>query len=320
MIAILGSGFGLYGYLPALTGGCGQNVVLPEKYRSRLSERPELSPFTDRVQWAEDEAAALRSADGVVIALRPSDQAEWASECLTLSNLKYLLLEKPLASSPEAAATLDYELDRSRKVIRVGYTFAYTAWGRQLLDACPRTREKARLSIEWSFPAHYHTFDLRNWKRFTASGGGAIRFYGIQLIALLAKIGYCDVIFSRSFGPSAEELFRWTALFEGPTLPQCEIMVDTTAPVGKFCVDLQPRNGPRLDGFLLEQSDPFASRAEAGQSEELDRRVPILVELCRTAWQPSMDESSWYKATIDLWRVTEEKTRFEMSGEKMVGT
>ena len=48
MFAIRGSGFGLYGYLPALVG-CGRRVVLPERYRARFAERPELAPFANEV-------------------------------------------------------------------------------------------------------------------------------------------------------------------------------------------------------------------------------------------------------------------------------
>lgn len=47
-IAILGSGFGLYGYLPALVAHCVQRVVLPERYRQRLEERSELAQYASQ--------------------------------------------------------------------------------------------------------------------------------------------------------------------------------------------------------------------------------------------------------------------------------
>ena len=72
--AILGSGFGLYGYLPALQAlGC--RVVLPLRYRSIIENRAELSGFAERIGWAADDTDAIDQADAVVVARRPADQS-----------------------------------------------------------------------------------------------------------------------------------------------------------------------------------------------------------------------------------------------------
>lgn len=314
MIAILGSGFGLYGYLPALVGGCGQRVVLSERYRARFCERPELARFAGDVQWERDEATALDCADGVVLALRPIEQSEWIPRCLARPNIERLLLEKPLASSPEAAAALFRELTRSRKVIRMGYTFRYTAWAKRMRDALGTARESRPLSIQWNFLSHHFRNDLRNWKRFNVSGGGAIRFYGIQLIALLAEIGYRDVIWSRSSGKSVHEVEKWSASFAGPGLPECDIAVDTRAVVDKFGVELLSNSSPERHTVFANLIDPFDSTGGACQSGKLDSRVSMLSRLCRSLWEQSSSENVWYEATIELWRRVEEQTRFEMSG------
>ena len=112
MIAILGSGFGLYGYLPALIDGCAERVVLPERYRTRFCERPELARFTSNVQWRHNETKVLDCASGVVLALQPNNQSEWIPQCLARTNIERLLLEKPLAQSPKIAIDLFNELYR----------------------------------------------------------------------------------------------------------------------------------------------------------------------------------------------------------------
>jgi predicted dehydrogenase len=310
VIAILGSGFGLYGYLPALVKGCGQRVVLSERHREPFQKRPELARFADNVQWARDEASALDCADEVVLALQPSQQSEWIPRCLARPNLARILVEKPLAPSPEAAAELLEELDRSSKVIRIGYTFRYTDWGQRLRAALKQTEEGGRVLIQWSFLAHHFRHDLRNWKRFTDSGGGAVRFYGIQLMALLAELGYQVVISSHTFGESVDVIEKWTASFRGPGLPECEVAVDTRSVVEKFSASfLGSAKEPGL--VFAELNDPFESGANDESSEELDRRVPALSRLCRSLWEESVDEKKWYKATIDLWRSVEERTSFE---------
>jgi hypothetical protein len=312
VITILGSGFGLYGYLPALVVECSQRILLPERYRSRFCERPELARFSKNVQWERDEATALDRSDGAVLALRPVDHMEWIPQCLARNNIKGLVLEKPLAISPEAATMLFGHLIRSRKAIRMGYTFRYTEWGKWILEAMITSKESKSLSIHWSFLAHHFRYDLRNWKRYNSSGGGAIRFYGIQLIALLAEIGYRDVILSQSFGISLDEIEKWTASFTGPALPVCDIVVDTRTAVGQFYVKLLSNSGNEQNTVVVNLTDPFDSIGEESQWRGFDRRVPILSHLCRSLWDQSINEYAWYEATIKLWCRIEEKTRFEM--------
>jgi predicted dehydrogenase len=309
VIAILGSGFGLYGYLPALVKGCGQRVVLSERHREPFHERRELARFADDVQWERDEASVLDRADGVVLALQPSHQSEWIPRCLIRHNLECILVEKPLAPSPEAAGALLEDLARSGKVIRIGYTFRYTDWGQRIRAALKQAGESRRLFIQWSFLAHHFRHDLRNWKRFTDSGGGAIRFYGIQLIALLAELGYEVVISSHTFGNSIDVIEKWTASFRGPGLPECEVAVDTRSAIEKFGASFF--NSAREPGTVLaDLIDPFESTTTAGW-EGLDRRVPSLSRLCRSLWEQTTAEDVWYKATIDLWRSVEERASFE---------
>ncbi len=301
MIAILGSGFGLYGYLPALVEGCGISVVLPEKSRARYLERPELARFAGDIQWEANESKALDHANGAVIALRPDDQAHWIPLCLQRSNLECLLLEKPLASSPGAAADLCRELSRSDKIIRMGYTFRYTNWGEQLGKSLGKAAKDDSVSIQWNFLAHHFRHDQSNWKRSTASGGGALRFYGIQLIAFLAYLGYRDIHSSRTYGASPDQVEKWTTSLTGEGLPDCRLEVDSKATSDSFRVDLSGIT-------LVDLNNPFAN----DKSDGLDRRVPVLTRVCQTLWEPSVNETSWYAETVELWRRIEGKTLFEI--------
>jgi hypothetical protein len=312
MISILGSGFGLYGYLPALIGGCAQRIVLPERYRACFFERPELERFIGNVQWVPNENVALDSADGVVIALRPINQSEWIFRCLTRSNIERLLLEKPLAHSPEVAEKVFDSLVRSRKVFRIGYTFRYTAWGKQILKILGSKRESGLFIIHWSFLAHHFRHKLHNWKRFNTAGGGAIRFYGIHIIALLAEIGYCDVTVSLTFGASSDEIEKWTAIFVGTSLPECEVVVDTKSTKGEFRVEhVSNSNGVLENTVFANLSDPFELRGDVYELGKDDRRVPILSQLCCSLWEEDENEYEWYHAAIKLWLSVESKTQFQ---------
>ena len=314
MFAVLGSGFGLYGYLPALVDGCAQTVVLPERYRTSFEQRRELSRFSKSVRWEESEQAALERAHGIVIAKRPSDQSEWIPRCLARPNLERLVLEKPLASSPEAAAATLALLIRSRRMFRIAYTFRYTWWGQRLLHAFSPAPTSGSLFIRWDFLSHHSRHGLNTWKRFVSMGGGVIRFYGIHIIALLAELGYRDVRRSEAFGRAEDELDRWTAVFEGAGIPDCEVAVDSTSAVGTFQVGLSsdPSLHPDTRSFAA-LIDPFDRDSGSSDPDGIDRRVPVLSRLCLSLWDDRSSEPSVheiYEAAGSLWRRTEEVTRF----------
>jgi hypothetical protein len=309
MMAIFGSGFGLYGYLPALIDGCGARVVLPERYRTRFCERIELERFSSNVQWEQNEGKVLDCANGVVLALQPTNQIQWIHECIARTNIELLMLEKPLAHSPVVAKNLFDDLIRSGKVFRIGYTFRYTEWGKQLRSMLGANSENRFLKIRWSFMAHHFRHDFHNWKRFNSAGGGAIRFYGIHIIALLSEIGYRNVTLSRVTGTSPDEVEKWVAIFEGSGLPECEVIVDTKSNVSEFKIEIISNSNGLSDSTIFTNlSDPFESKNNIYKLDKLDQRVPIIIQLCRSLWVKCANEYEWYEATLQLWTNVEDKT------------
>ena len=311
MFTILGSGFGLYGYLPALVDGCGEQVTLPERYRSRLQARPELVQLESRVRWSPDENAALDESDGIVIALPPERQAQWLPECIARANLRRLILEKPLASSPEIAQELAAELVRKRKSFRLGYTFRFTDWGQWwLANGAVIRRSGQEIWLAWNFLAHHFRNDLQNWKRHHSTGGGALRFYGIQVIALLADMGYCDVTASQAFAVAGDEIERWTARFSGGGQPDCTVTLDSRSEENRFVIRQGPASSGPVAGAIADLSDPFETRGDPAPLSHIDRRIPLLVRVARSLEE---DDSRWhqyYDAATKLWSLTESRTTF----------
>ena len=306
MFAILGSGFGLYGYLPALVG-LGERIALPQRYRDRFNSRPELAAFAPNVEWVPTEREALNRATGVVLAVRPNDQCEWLLHCLALPHITSLVLEKPIATTPEAAATLLGALKQSHKLFRVGYTFRYADWAPHLRDSVV-ANPRAPLFIEWSFLAHHFRYNLRNWKRFSAAGGGAIRFFGIHIIALLAELGYRDLEDSVAFGLDPDEIERWTATFVGEHRPLCMVAINTRDSSSYFRIATSAN--AVQDQVLVHQHDPFQFKADYSELR-IDARVKVLREVCQSLWQDETNHHERQFATIALWRQVELKTQFK---------
>lgn len=314
MIGILGSGFGLYGYLPALVEARGESILLPTRYRVPFFNRVELRRFASSVRWGGSDISVVDSVAVLVLALEPSRQMELIPRCIASSNIERLLLEKPLAPSPAVAIELFESLLHSQKAFRIGYTFRYTGWGQQLLDLLGSQCHSGSLLIRWNFMAHHFRHSLRTWKSLESAGGGAVRFYGIHIIALLAEIGYRNVKLSRTLGASQNEPEQWMAVFEGANLPMCEVIVNTKSNMHEFKVEYSPSLNPRFAPYVLtDLMDPFDSNNDVPTSNQSDRRLSVLVKLCQALWSPTAHEYSWYRASLDLWADAEKNNQFEHS-------
>jgi predicted dehydrogenase len=292
MFAIVGSGFGLYGYLPALVEAFGEPVLLPEAYRAKVEARPELGPYLASIRWAADTRAALAQATGAVVATPPARQLEVAAQCLALSGLTSLVLEKPLAPSPAAATKLLGALRASGKRYLVGYTLLHTRWHERL--AWPASGEVA---ITWSFMAHHFARDLHNWKRVHAEGGGVLRFFGVHLLALLARHGYRDVRQSSFAGSNPAAPERWLAVFAGEGVPDCRVDVDSRSTTSAFRIEAA--GAPPL----VDLADPYAAEPLA----QGDRRVGVLKRFLGTL-PSAAGEQAFYEDVNRLWQRAEDAT------------
>ena len=306
--AVIGSGFGLYGYLPALASS-GKKVILPRRYQARLEARAELAGFVPAVRWARDETEALANADGAVIALRSEDQPLWIARCIANDRIAQVLLEKPLAPNPAAGARLIADLLRAKTTFRIAYIFRQTPWGKALLEALLHARSGAA-TLQWRFTAHHFVHDLRNWKRFHAQGGGAIRFFGIHAIALLAELGYERVERSDATGASADEVDRWSAVFVGSNRPDFHLLIESRSAEKEFSV--RCNSDTKTEEVSFAMRDPFCALGDA--KSNLDRRIPILREVLQSLSDGNARWVELYERTNSLWREVEERTMIKGTG------
>jgi predicted dehydrogenase len=294
--AIFGSGFGLYGYVPALISGCSQAVCLPERYRVTITARADVRRFEDAIDWRCDDGEALNKADAVVISRRPVDQLEMIRVCVGKTNVRAMLLEKPLAVSPRLAAEALDLLEASGKAFRIGYNFRFTPWAVALKRDIRSIAETDCLRIVWQFRAHHYAHDLSNWKRLVSEGGGALRFFGIHLVGLLAELGYNEVLRSLETSSAPNECEIWSAVFVGPGLPDCSVEVASNATAPRFAVDRIGEDGRVTPVVAL--GDPFEARVATGC---FDRRFHILTEVCRDLINGPAKSYAWYRQSVRLW-------------------
>ena len=276
----------------------GDGVVLPEQYRAKVQARPELTQYASGVKWVADLPAALAIASGAVIAVAPQAQPSLVTRCCASASVQTIILEKPVAVTPaQARATLE-EVAKAAKRFRIGYTFLHTNWFEGLLCSEAIVRD-SRLKVTWGFMAHHFANGLVNWKVKHSEGGGALRFYGIHLVAVLARLGYVAAARSTLFGAEADHVERWTATFTGPGLPDADVDVDTRS--SGNCFTIAAESSGRIER-LVDLTDPFA---EIDLDRTGDRRIDVLKRLLGSL--ESSDTS--YAAACDsinrLWQQTE---------------
>lgn len=297
---IIGSGFGLYGYLPALANQLGMKVVLPLSYKEKVLARPELFKTLNHIEWVKDQNTALNIANGLVVATTPKIQSESIKHYLAFSNIQRILIEKPIAITPQQSVQLLAQLDESKKKYAIGYTFLYLSWQKSLLWP---TELGPTIELNWSFMAHHFQHDVHNWKRFHSEGGGVLRFYGIHLLAMLVLRGYNSVKSSSLKGLNKNEPEQWTATFSGHNLPDCLVKVDCRSMAQHFQIGQSGH-----DNLILTLANPFAlDNLNNGD----DSRVSSIASGIKALDDDTLDLSFIYKQTNLLWSLVEEKSNYD---------
>lgn len=295
---VLGSGFGLYGYTPALLAR-GDKVLLPEHYRETVRSRDDLRIFDDEFRYCSVEEA-MELADEVIIARAPFQQAATLATMHRKRKLACLYLEKPLASSPEAAHQVLSSARLLADKVKVGYLFSYLEWYKQLDSLCAFPASEPPVTIEWQFQAHHWEHGLETWKKEAGYGGGVLRFYGIHLIAIAAKMGYQHAGCSELIGQIPGQPTRWYAMFKAKNKRSLIVDIDSNAEQTKFAINvagLPP---------IIEINSPFdiVSSLRSGG----DLRSTVIGHYLDEEY--TSDIVNWYDNTIDLWAMTETQTHF----------
>lgn len=176
-IGIIGSGFGLYGLLPAFnqTTGCKVISICGRKTERLVNYCKSIGLkkiYTDWQGMLDQEKL-----DAIALAVTPNAQYEIAKVAIEMGI--NIFAEKPLAANYKQAKEL-LDLATKKKITHtVDFIFPeIEAWKKvkQLIDKNALGRLK-QIFVNWDFLS----FDIKNklssWKTDTSKGGGALSFY-----------------------------------------------------------------------------------------------------------------------------------------------
>ena len=175
-VAIVGSGFGMYGLLPAFSrikgckvvSICGKNSERMLNYCKKLG----LNRYTD---WRE--MLQKEKPDAVAIAVIPSHQYEIAR--YALENGMAVFAEKPLTTSFDTSLELNKLAKKKRMLNMLDFLFPEIPEWHAAKKAIENglIGEILKVNVDWTFLSYDLMNHIKSWKTDVKQGGGALSFY-----------------------------------------------------------------------------------------------------------------------------------------------
>ena len=175
-VAIIGSGFGMYGLLPAFSrikgckvvSICGKNSERMLNYCKKLG----LNRYTD---WRE--MLQKEKPDAVAIAVIPSHQYEIA--IYALENGMAVFAEKPLTTSFDTSLELNKLAKKKRLPNMLDFLFPEIPEWHAAKKAIENglIGEILKVNVDWTFLSYDLMNHIKSWKTDVKQGGGALSFY-----------------------------------------------------------------------------------------------------------------------------------------------
>ena len=183
---IIGSGFGIYGYLPAIYKNS-KKIFLNIKYKKKIEKRIELIRYLKRVTWYFDIKDINNKIDYVIIAQNPKQQFLITKKILRFLKPKHLFLEKPISQNPNKSLNLVEFLEKNKIKFSVGYLFTYLNWYQYIKKNLSHNQ---KFEIIWRIKSNKKN---NLWKFNHKEGGGLVRFYSIHFFKLFHDLNLTNI-------------------------------------------------------------------------------------------------------------------------------
>lgn len=188
-VAIIGSGFGLYGLLPAFNSikGCEVVAICGKKSERLMSYCNSIGLTNIYTDWKE--LLEQEKLDAVAIAVVPSAQYEIAK--VAISKGLHVFAEKPLTANNEQARELLALAKKKKITTAVDFIFQeIDEWqkAKELLDS-KKYGELKHVSVAWDFLSYDIKNKISSWKTDVKAGGGVLSFFSSHVLHYLEHFG-----------------------------------------------------------------------------------------------------------------------------------
>lgn len=270
MFGLLGKGFALYGYLPAIIE-TGESVGTLLKYKEFIESRSDISCYSKNILYFKSEIELIKKCESLVIARRPIDQYKLLSNLLEQNIKINIYLEKPLTHSCKTNKKMLEKLNSEGYKYRIGYTFEFTDWFSDVINLfLNKSDDHLELEIQWNFNAHHYVNNISTWKSKPSYGGGAFLFYGTHLISLLSHIGSWNNINLSSFRNSIDDEHKFIILGDNQK-DSFNFSCDSSYSGEPYFMINITQDGSSI--YNISIKDPVY---RASDSLQIDSRIPML--------------------------------------------
>ena len=258
---LLGKGFALQVYLPALLKINCQKILLPSSSKKYLTNKVN----SQYIKWIDDVDIKYNKYFKIIIAEPPAKQYNLICNIGLWKNSNNLILEKPIAENDKKAQNLIKILNKNRTKFSINYSFRYTKWFDDIHRYIHNNYNKGDIDIIWKFKGRHLKKKNKSWKNNHLLGGGVIKYYGIHMIAILSDIGYSDVKRSNIFNQPKSALSKWSCnLISNSKLPKINLHIDSYSNENIFC-------WKQVNENILEIESPFSLESSEYTG---DNRIP----------------------------------------------
>jgi len=232
---LYGNGFALDVYLPALINLGIKNIFIKQTDISYQIKKNILEKYKEYIIDYNEEDYKNTLFDYTVFAVSPAKQYTLLLNNSLIQNTNTLILEKPLASSPNKAIEILTKLENLKINYLINYSFRYAFWFQKLSSKIYKLPKDVELFFTWKFRARHFRHNRVTWKKNHSEGGGAIRFYGIHLIAILSDMGYLNIEESNICLDLYDNLSSFSCSLESTNnLPKCKISINSKSFENEF--------------------------------------------------------------------------------------
>jgi hypothetical protein len=282
MVGILGSGFGLYGYLPAICQVSNERVFLLNKAKKILISRPELTKYYDRINWVESSSEIISTCNTLIIAYPPEYVYPLIDLIEKSSTIRRIIVEKPICQDPTTSLQFISRVKNKKIKIISGFIFIYTEWYQNLVE-----NNKGDININWKFLKKINLSSNLSWKYISNQGGGALNMYGLHLLSILTsfKAEPINII------QNDDEVFR--AVFKTKNKFYIKINLELTATQSNFEIE-----------NITSMETPFGKQKEIYHE---DYRVKYICKMLIDFENNYEDLDKLMLETMYLWSLIENK-------------
>ena len=245
-VAIIGTGFGIYGLLPAFKLDKRCEVVaicsIREDINPGMEKLKKINFYNDYIEMVKE-----LNPDIVAIATKPKIQEDILN---SLKNMNiHFFCEKSFGVSYARLNKIYSNIDTKKNKTCVYFVYPEIREFKKVKKMIINNKELFHVNVKWFFKAFYNQNSKKNWKKNISEGGGIMHLYGSHVLY------YLDFYFGEidNFVKIKETRKYLKVLINFKSSNKCQIEINTSSDENKHEIGFKSDK----KNIILRSSDPL---------------------------------------------------------------